>query len=106
MRSSEEKVIYKRRVTSCTGNVKFAVTFPVGITKEFIQFCVKKGYTEMPHLTRVGLMHLQKGNVIITGAICNREGTMFCVPGIKADECEKLIEKAAEELTETFLEFK
>ena len=95
-------VIYKRRVVSCSGGVKYAVTFPAGISRSIMDAFVKNGFQETAHLSKIGLMNMKKENIVVTGAICNREGLIFCSASIKEKDCEKLIEKAIADLSVIF----
>ena len=82
--------------------MKYAVTFPVGISRIVMNAFVKNGFEETVHLSKIGLMNMKKDNIVVTGALCNKEGVMYCSSTVKEKDCEQLIEKMIAELSVIF----
>jgi hypothetical protein len=70
---------------------KINISFPVGVTKEFINACKAVGFIDYEQYTRAGLLYICKGSITISGALCLRNASILC-SNKDSKICEKEID--------------
>jgi hypothetical protein len=84
----------------CGSGGRITLTFPIGVTPALIEECKKAGFADDPAQTKVGLLYIVRGPVIISGSLCLKNGHLVC-RGNKAD-CETQVAESISILEDVF----
>lgn len=84
-----KKISKNNKCKRCDAGTRVGISFPSGITRDFIELCKKNGFVDNPKHTKAGLLYIQKGLITISGSLCLKNATLFC----PKKQCEKEIDE-------------